>query len=130
MVIPIDMLDIESEVVDGPGSLAVLNCGVGDMKFSFDSAKPAEVERAKGVIEDMLRRGYILMIEEGGTWHRVKTFDAARCEYVILDNATEVPAAETEVVSTEEPKRKRRGRPRGVPAKSVRAVSVAPTSGG
>lgn len=47
------------------GELAILNVGVGDTKLSFDPSKPAEVERAKGVVMDMIRRGFVLLIEVG-----------------------------------------------------------------
>jgi hypothetical protein len=38
------------------GSLSILNVGLGDIEFRFDTGDPAEVEKAKRAIEDMLRR--------------------------------------------------------------------------
>ncbi len=134
----LDHLEDWAEPEEPIGSLAVLNCGAGDLRFSFDPGKPEEIERAKGVIADMLKRGYILMIEVNGKWRRAKGFDPARCEYLVADvdpGEDETEAAEK--TSKEWPEKivvqnlkKKRGRPKGVPAKGVRAISVAPTSGG
>lgn len=116
---------------DAPGTLSVLNVGAGDLKFSFDPAKPAEVERARKTVEDMLRRGYTLLVEIDGELHKAKGFDARRNEYIILDTSGE-PATEdaAEEGSAGTPKKAKRGRPRGVPAATTRATALAPTAGG
>jgi hypothetical protein len=71
------------------GSIGILNVGAGDTKISFDPDNPAETAKAKRIVEDMLRRGYALMIEvqrKGKTvTRRVKSFSAEVCEYIIDD---------------------------------------------
>ncbi len=132
----LDYLPDWAEPEDPIGSLAVLNCGAGDLRFSFDPAKPEEVARAKGVIADMLKRGYILMVEVNGKWRRAKGFDPTRCEYLVADVDAEEPEPAQAAATEPNEKivvqnlKKRRGRPKGVPAKGVRAVSLAPTAGG
>lgn len=112
------------------GTLSVLNCGSGDLKFSFDPAKPMEAEKAKGVIEDMLKRGYVLLVEVDGVWCRAVGFDPGRCEYIIPPDlpVAEMKAAREELVDPQPTGR--RGRPKGVPAEGVRATAVAATAGG
>jgi hypothetical protein len=68
------------------GTLDVLNCCAGHMSFSFDNGDPLELERAKRVVTDMLKRGYALFIEDkDGKLAKVKKFDPKRAEYIIAD---------------------------------------------
>lgn len=97
------------------GDLSVLNVGAGDLRFSFDSQDPAEVERAQRVIEDMLKRGYNVFVEWGSGLRRVKKFMASRNTYVIEEPNADQPQKKREVE---------------VPAKQTRAYGVAPTAGG
>lgn len=120
------------------GELSVLNVFRGDMKFSFDSANPQEVERAKRVVEDMLKRGYSLFVDEGdGKLKKVKKFDAATCEYIIADGALyqgnqNGGSSEQETTArTETPRGKGKQAPtRRVPACRVKTTGIAPTAGG
>lgn len=106
----------------GPGasSIAVLNCGAGDTKFTFDSNAPDEVDRARDIVTDMLRRGYCISINVGGKMERVTAFDPKTDEYEIK---TTEPAADE-------------GKPKGkpgrkkVPAKGTSGVAVGRTAGG
>lgn len=117
------------------GEVSVLNVRAGDLRFSFSSDDPIEVERARRVVEDMLRRGYALFIAVDGQLRKVQRFDPSTDTYIIANGplyagdreAAEAPTAETPA----EPK-PRRGRPptRSVPARSTRATGVAPTAGG
>jgi hypothetical protein len=115
-----------------PGTLSVLNVGAGDLKFSFDPAKPGEVEKAKRTVEDMLRRGYTLLVEVVGVLHKAKGFDPARCEYVIVDEPDEPAAVGTAIDADAAviPAAKKRGRPRSIPASAAKATAIAPTAGG
>lgn len=66
-----------------------LSTGAGDIKLCWNANDPMEVERAKRVIEDMLKRGYALFIQsEGGKLTKVKRFKPDTCEYVIAAGAT------------------------------------------
>lgn len=77
--------------MNGPtkGSLSVLNVGAGDIKLSFNSSNVQEVIRARRMIQDMLRRGYALLIEveRGGEkrYERALDFDETKGEYIIAD---------------------------------------------
>lgn len=87
----------------GGGVLEVLNVQGGDVKITFDPANPSETIRAKRMIEDMLRRGYALVVEverDGKTaYERVQSFDAARGEYIIADFDS-LQAAKADAAST------------------------------
>lgn len=67
------------------GTLEILNVSAGDVKISFDTQDAAEAIRARRIVQDMLRRGYCLLIEVDGKIQRVKEFDEARGEYIIAD---------------------------------------------
>jgi|CXWL01.1.fsa_nt_gi hypothetical protein len=115
------------------GELSVLNCGAGDIKVAFDKNNPLETERAKRIIQDMLKRGYALFVEVDGKLQKVRKFDAKRCEYLIADGPM-VAAPEQEQADDESPRPNplKRGRPKlkSVPMRTSRATGVAPTSGG
>ncbi len=113
--------------------VSVLNCGAGDMTFSFDEKDPLECARAERVVKDMLKRGYLLFAKVDGEYTRVHTFDEKRREYVIADGPESAPAASDPPPSAEpEPKvvKRGRGRPRRIPAKGTPVTAVAPTAGG
>jgi hypothetical protein len=122
------------------GELAILNVGEGDTKLSFDPGKPAEVERAKSVVMDMIRRGFVLLIEIGEQdgepiYRRAKGFDPATCEYIIAGSPGEGELANDEKPAAT-PRRGRqattRKRPpdKRIPAASVKATAVSRTAGG
>jgi hypothetical protein len=123
-----------------PG-LDVLNIGSGHLKFRFDKADPAETEKAKKVITDMLRRGYMLFVLVDGEQKRVREFDPEREEYILEEPeaiAAPDPAA-TPASDAAPAEKRRRGRPRG-PGKvyrgqriamgTTRATGIGPTAGG
>ena len=130
----IDTEDLEPIVADEQpiGSLSVLNCGAGDLKFRFDANDPDEVEKAKKVIEDMLKRGYTILVEVDGEWRRATGFDPAKNCYLVTEPPPEQPVAVDPAQTAPPPPPKKRGRPkkREVPAATVRATAVAPTAGG
>lgn len=120
------------------GELAILNVASGDTKLTFDPSKPEEVKRASAVVQDMLQRGFALLIQVGEDdgeplYRRAKGFDPATAEYIVV-GAPEVPATLNVEPSNEQSKSPaRRGRkPKAVrvPASSAKAVAVARTAGG
>lgn len=99
-------------------ALSVLNVGAGDLHIEFDKSDPADVEKAQGIIEDMLKRGYAILVRlEGGGWRRVEKFDKRRSVYVVSD-------------SSGSKSQKKKATKKELPMKTTRAVGVAPTSGG
>lgn len=105
------------------GDVAILNCTDGDTRISFDSADEGEVERARAVVEDMLRRGYCISVVVEGKMERAIGFDAAKGEYIVSAPA---PAEPHEHGAGERPKREKRR----VPAKGTKAYAVGQTAGG
>jgi hypothetical protein len=135
------------------GTVAVLNVGEGDLTLTFDKSKPAERERAKKIITDMLARGYAILVQVGEhdgepVYQRAKGFDPETCEYLIVGVAEDEARVTTEgnvivpeVVEAElapdipPPAPLKRGRPRKltterIPAEKTRTVAVARTAGG
>lgn len=128
--------------------VAVLNCGAGDMRFSFDPSDPQEAARAERVVVDMLARGYLLFADLDGRLQRVTGFDPATHEYIVADGPGPAsPAAVVPPVVVPEPAPEpkvdrpinpKTGRPDGrcgrkgrrVKAHGTKVTSVAPTSGG
>lgn len=111
-----------------PRKLGILNVGAGDTSLSFDPANPAEVERAKQAIVDMLRLGYAIMVRVGEQdgepiYRRAKGFDPATCEYLIVG----APEAGSD---SAEPSPRRRSRTARIAAASTEGVAVARSAGG
>jgi hypothetical protein len=132
VVTPLRSTAVTLEMVPATGSLDILNCGAGHLRFSFDTGNTAEVDRAKSVIRDMLKRGYMLFVQKGNEQVRVRQFDPATNEYLIEETEPEVLAATEAIADTIEPRR-RRGRPPTMSRQSVRdskATAIAPTAGG
>ncbi len=111
------------------GEVTILNVGAGDTTLTFDKKKPEEVKRAARVVEDMLKRGFAILIEVGKRngrplYQRAESFDPKTCEYIIVgtpeDEAEAMPAPT---------KRGRKLRTR-VPAAKTHAIAVARSAGG
>ena len=120
------------------GELSILNVGEGDTTLTFDPKKPAETARAKKVVEDMLKRGFAILVEVGKKdgdplYQRAKAFDPETAEYIIV-GAPDDEEAEEETETTPKSPRKRRkttrSRQRRVKANDANAVAVARTAGG
>ncbi len=111
------------------GHLDVLNVGAGHLKFRFDKNNAEEVAKAKKVIADMLKRGYMIFVEVDGQQKRVRKFDETKEEY-ILEEPDEIP--EPEPITSPKPAAvpRRRGRPPGVPLRTARATGIGPSAGG
>lgn len=126
---------------DALGRMQVLNVGDGDTEFSFDPCKPDERERAKNVVGDMLKAGYVLFAKlADGRLRRVLKFSPKNCMYVIADPEESGDVKDEETATTEaaapqateatQPKRRGRLRTRTVDAGKVRTIGVARTAGG
>ena len=115
------------------GELAILNVAAGDTKLSFDPKNPGEVKRAAGIVKDMLKRGFALLIEvgkdeAGPLYRRALAFDPKTAEYIIA-GAPEETSNVKEPSSA--PPRSRKGKATTrVPATAAKAVAVARTAGG
>lgn len=108
------------------GEVSILNVATGDTKISFDPSKPDDVERAKAIVMDMLRRGYVLAVNVEGTMMRARSFDATKCEYIVMDDAP-VPDGEEVVKDETKPRTKKERR---VKAECTSVVAVGRTAGG
>lgn len=118
------------------GTLAILSVGVGDTKLTFDPKKPAEVRKAAKIVKDMLRKGFVLLVEvgkneKGPIYQRALDFDENTAEYIIAGEAHE--PEQTAAPSRSRAGKKARGSTSArvrYPAVSTNAVSVARTAGG
>lgn len=103
------------------GELGILNVGAGDTKISFDPANEEERKRAAAIVKDMLKLGYIVMVEVGKDdkgrpeYQRIRKFDDEKCEYIIGEK---------------DPKKPKQIREKRIPAAKTRAVAVPRTAGG
>lgn len=104
-----------------------LSTGAGDIKLTWNANDPMEVERAKRVVQDMLKRGYALFIQaKGGQLTKIKKFDAAKAEYLIASGAT---------IDPEKAEKVRSVRPKDPPLEAVKmsrskVVAVGRSAGG
>lgn len=109
-------------------TVSILNVGHGDTTLSFDPGSPADMEHAKRTVQDMLRRGYAIMVqvgEEDGEpiYRRARSFDPETCEYVIVGvPADDAPSAKA--AKAKKPREKR------VKATEAPASAIAPSAGG
>ena len=124
------------------GTMTILTVGDGDTKLSFDPTKPRELKHAKNVVEDMLKRGFAILVEVGKKdgeplYQRARGFDPETAEYIIVgapddEEAKEeaAPAAKPARPRRKAPGAKPRPRKRRVKANDANAVAVARTAGG
>lgn len=113
-----------------PG-LDVLNIGAGHLKFRFNKDDAEDTEKAKRVITDMLKRGYMLFVLVDGEQKRVRQFDPEKEEY-ILEEPEIIPEPQSPPSASSEPRmRTTRSEPkRRVSLRKARATGVGPTAGG
>jgi hypothetical protein len=88
-------LTMQTEPTDKPG-IDILNTGYGDVELRFDADSPADVEKAKQTITDMLKQGYAIFVEHDGKTKRVRKFDVDKNVYIIGST----PAEEVSVTQT------------------------------
>lgn len=78
------------------GTLDILNCGAGHLELKLTDKDPIEIERAKRIIQDMLKRGYALFIHgKDKALIRVKKFDPKKLVYVIADLSATISSRPT-----------------------------------
>lgn len=118
------------------GEVGILNVGAGDTKLTFDPSKPDEVKKSARIVKDMIRRGFVLLIEVGSNekgpiYQRARDFDETTSEYIIAGTVSDM-----EQDDEQKPASPPRSRPKGktkpvrIPASSTKAVAVARTAGG
>ena len=123
------------------GTMTILTVGDGDTKLSFDPTKPQELKHAKKVVEDMLKRGFAILVEVGEKdgaplYQRARGFDPKTAEYIIVgapddeEAQEEAPAAKPARQRRKAAGAKRRPRQRRVKANDANAVAVGRTAGG
>lgn len=139
------------------GTMGVLNVGAGDTKLSFDKNNPSDRIRAARIVNDMLRRGYALMVEvtdkktKEKHFVRAEAFDENTCEYIIADfdsfaaakadveeakknepvtTAAEASAPARDQADTAFPKRRGRPPKQRIEASTTRGIAVARSAGG
>ena len=113
------------------GEVSILSVGKGDLKFTFDTDDPAELEKAEQIVGNMIDRGYVLMVRfKNGKTRRVKRFSKSKREYIVADlpKAMQGPIekAKRSIGSVIGIKPKEAS----VPAKNVELTAIAPTAGG
>lgn len=106
------------------GALSILNAGAGDIRLTLDQKNPQELLLAKKMIQDMLRRGYVLFIEENGEYVRVTNFEETTGTYIVADYG-QTPVEDVQTTQ----KTSRRGKKK-IPMDQATAVAVARTAGG
>lgn len=115
------------------GIINVLNVSDGDTELRFDQENPDDVERAKKIVQDMLRRGFALFVDTPIGPMRVLEFDPDTCRYMIYDDpefAAVDQIAAGELVDLPVSTR-RRGRPRrSVSATKAKATAIGRSAGG
>lgn len=117
------------------GTIAILNVGAGDTKLTFDVTKPEEVARAAKIVKDMIRRGFVLLIEvgrneKGPIYQRAHDFDETTAEYIIAGEVHDDEAEARTPAPTPRARKGKAGRMRRVAAHETSAVAVARTAGG
>lgn len=110
------------------GSLEVLSIGKGDLKIVISG--PEDVDNARRIIEEMLRKGYSIYVDTDRGPTRVKRFNPKRFTYTIV----EVPEGPAAAVAPSRPQRGRkatsRASEREVGVAGSRATAVGRTAGG
>lgn len=117
------------------GEVGILNVGAGDTKLSFDPSNPAEVARAAQVVQDMLRRGFALLVqvgenEKGPLYQRALDFDPKTAEYIIAGNPETMEEMSVKEPASPAPRSRKAAPRQRIPAAKTTAVAVARTAGG
>jgi len=91
------------------GTIEVLNTTKGHLTLEFENP-----QQAKEQVTDLLRKGYVIIVEHDGQSHKVSGYDAETNEY--LCEPKRVPGSASGTVK--------------VPAQTTKPTAVAPSSGG
>lgn len=126
------------------GELSILAVGHGDTKLTFDPKKPDEAKRSAEIVDDMLKRGYVILIqigedEKGPIYRRAKGFDPEVAEYIVAGDPI-IEDQSKERASVKRPAKKaqkgrktaarRTSKTTRIPAERTKAVAIARTAGG
>lgn len=114
------------------GSLSILNAGKGDIKITYNKGDLGETIRARRIVQDIIKRGYVLLVEIDGKYTRATKFDERANEFVIADfDPREGERNEPQKEESAQAPQKKRGRPaKRVRMESVDAVGIGRSSGG
>lgn len=112
-----------------PGMLEVLSVGKGDLRITIGGDED-DTEKARALVEEMLRKGYALFVDTDDGLTRVKQFNPKRMSYVITEIVPDVALVAPDETVGARPARQRRTRDRHVPVSGSRAVAVGRTAGG
>lgn len=120
--------------------LSLLNVGTGDTKISFDEeASPEQLKNAAAAVNDMIRRGYVVLVEvgkdeKGPLYRRALEFDGETNEYIVAGLPEDLLENPKEEVPREPRTRVKTGKrapaKRRVSARKAGAVAVPRTAGG
>lgn len=121
--------DVAEVEVVCPGMLEVLSVGKGDIKLTVGGDNPEEIDKARAVIEEMLRKGYGIFVETDGGLRRVKKFNPKRMTYVIAELAPE-PAPVAATAAKAAKAKDHRVVDREIPLAGSRAKAIGRTAGG
>lgn len=119
------------------GSVGILNVGAGDTKLVFDNSNPDETAKSAAIVKDMIRRGFVLLIEvgrddKGAIYRRAHDFDENTAEYIVAGAPTEQETRHEQKPSIP-PRRSRQAKAQPkqrISASSTNAIAVARTAGG
>jgi len=120
------------------GSVGILNVGAGDTKLVFDNSNPDDVAKSAAIVKDMIRRGFVLLIEVGSNekgpiYQRAHDFDPETAEYIVAGPPVEpLELDKPDVKNPASPPRRRSKakETRRIHASKTNAVAVARTAGG
>lgn len=128
-------------------TIGILNVGAGDTKLVFDKDNPEDCARAARTVADMVRRGYVILVEVGkapdgeALYRRVKEFREDTCEYIIagdvdITTGTAHEQSSNEAAPGEGAKKSRKGikygsyNTRRIHASAASGIAVARSAGG
>src|SRR3990167_581735 len=106
-----------------PGVLDVLSIGKGDLRLTVGD-NGEDREKARELIDEMLRKGYSIFVETDEGPVRVTQFNPKRMTYVIVD------APEPEPKAKGKAKPAKWGRTREVSVRGSRSTAVGRTAAG
>jgi hypothetical protein len=99
--------------------------------------EPGETAKSARIVKDMLRRGFVLLVEvgsdeKGPIYRRAHDFDENTTEYIVAGMSADEEISNVEKpASSPRPRRQAKAASRKrVPASSTSAVAVARTAGG
>lgn len=109
------------------GELSILNVGRGDVEVKFSKKDQGDIARAKLMIEDMMKRGYALLVKQGDKYSTVQKFDPKKEVYIVVNVATE---SQGEDLPIKGKGKKGRLKTEEIPMAKAKAVGIGRTAGG